>query len=228
MVTYGNAAPAAGTGMRLFADESVNALGDGVVHFAAALDLPLQRQLATTCLALMNGPVPAYVPQVRGGGQMHVRMLCLGRHWNGRLYRYEATRSDFDGQAVPVIPAAWVDLAATYAARAGFSMTPDVCIINHYGAVGRMGLHQDKDESAASVAAGAPIVSFSLGDGARFLLGGTRRRDPVVPMALESGDVLVFGGPARLRYHGVARIHRGTGPAGLDLEGRLNLTFRQY
>jgi len=91
-----------------------------------------------------------------------------------------------------------------------------------------MGLHQDKDESAESIASGAPVVSVSLGDSARFLLGGTQRRDPVETRWLESGDVFVFGGPARLRYHGVTRILAGSAPPALGLEGRFNLTFRQY
>jgi alkylated DNA repair protein (DNA oxidative demethylase) len=91
-----------------------------------------------------------------------------------------------------------------------------------------MGLHQDKDESAASIESGAPVVSVSLGDSARFLFGGTRRRDPVETLRLESGDVFVFGGPARLRYHGVTRILPGSAPPALGLEGRFNLTFRQY
>jgi alkylated DNA repair dioxygenase AlkB len=90
-----------------------------------------------------------------------------------------------------------------------------------------MGLHQDKDESAESIARGAPVVSFSIGDTARFLFGGLRRRDPVEKLRLESGDVFVFGGGARLRYHGVTRIEPNTGPA-LGFEGRLNLTFRQF
>jgi alkylated DNA repair protein (DNA oxidative demethylase) len=91
-----------------------------------------------------------------------------------------------------------------------------------------MGLHQDKDESASALAAGLPVVSLSLGDTARFLFGGIRRRDPVDAFLLESGDAFVFGGAARLRYHGVTRILPGTGPAALGLDGRFNLTFRQY
>lgn len=91
-----------------------------------------------------------------------------------------------------------------------------------------MGLHQDKDEAERSLAAGLPVVSISLGDTARFLFGGTRRRDPVEAIALESGDAFVFGGPARLRYHGVSRTLPGTAPPELDLSGRFNLTLRQY
>ena len=73
-------------------------------------------------------------------------------------------------------------------------MRPDICLINYYGGDGRMGLHQDKDESPASIEAGVPVVSISLGDTARFLFGGLRRREPVETLLLESGDVFVFGG----------------------------------
>ena len=100
--------------------------------------------------------------------------------------------------------------------------------MNYYDMDGRMGLHQDKDEGARSIEAGLPVVSLSLGDTARFLFGGLRRKDPVESRLLESGDAFVFGGPARLRYHGVSRILPGTAPHELDLAGRFNLTFRQY
>jgi hypothetical protein len=91
-----------------------------------------------------------------------------------------------------------------------------------------MGLHQDKDESERSIAAGLPVVSVSVGDTARFLFGGLRRKDPVESRLLASGDAFVFGGPARLRYHGVSRIIPATAPPELELAGRFNLTFRQY
>jgi alkylated DNA repair protein (DNA oxidative demethylase) len=192
--------------------------------------LPLDRQLALTarCREIIDGPAGGYVPTVRGGGRMHVRMTSLGRHWNPLTYTYEASRSDYDGAPVAPVPAEWVALASQLAADAGFSFTPDVCLVNFYDADGRMGLHQDKDETAASIAAGLPVVSLSLGDTARFLFGGLRRREPVESMLLASGDVFVFGGPARLRYHGVSRIVPGSAPEGLGLNGRFNLTFRQF
>jgi alkylated DNA repair protein (DNA oxidative demethylase) len=192
------------------------------------LTLDEQRALVARCRSFMDGPVGGYVPTVRGGGTMRVRMTCLGRHWNARTYTYEATRGDHDGQPVEAVPEEWVTLAATLAAEAGFTMRADVCLINWYGAEGRMGLHQDKDESPASIAEGAPVVSLSLGDSACFLFGGMRRRDPVKTLRLESGDVFVFGGLARLRYHGVTRILAGSAPAALGMEGRFNLTFRQF
>jgi DNA alkylation damage repair protein AlkB len=200
----------------------------GATWLRGRLSLDEQANLVAECRAMMDGPVGGYVPTVRGGGKMHVRMMCLGRHWNPLTYSYQPTREDHDGQPVPAIPAAWVELAAAAAREAGFTFRPDICLINFYRADGRMGLHQDKDEGVASLVAGLPVVSISLGDTARFLFGGLRRRDPVESIVLESGDVFVFGGAARLRYHGVARILPGTAPSSLGLDGRFNLTFRQY
>jgi alkylated DNA repair protein (DNA oxidative demethylase) len=203
-------------------------VASGATWLRSWLPLHKQANLVAECRALMDGPAGGYVPTVRGGGKMRVHMMCLGRHWNPLTYSYQSTRDDHDGQPVAQIPAAWVDLASAAASEAGFTFRPDICLINLYGADGRMGLHQDKDEGAASLAAGRPVVSVSLGDTARFLFGGRRRRDPVESIFLESGDVFVFGGAARLRYHGVARILAGTAPASVGLDGRFNLTFRQY
>jgi DNA alkylation damage repair protein AlkB len=200
----------------------------GAFHLRQALSTGAQRELAAECRRLLDGAVPGYVPIVRGGGKMHVRMLCLGRHWNGKTYRYEPTRSDYDGLPAPPLPAAFRTLAGDLAARAGMTIEADICIVNYYDAGGRMGLHQDKDESERSLAAGIPVVSVSLGDTARFLVGGTRRRDPIETVWLESGDAFVFGGAARLCYHGVSRILPGTAPREIGVEGRFNLTFRQY
>jgi len=200
----------------------------GAFHFPRYLDLKRQRALVDECRALIDGVTPAYVPVVRGGGKMHVRMLCLGRHWNGVTYRYEVSRSDFDGLPAPPLPDSFREVAAEVARAAGMTLDADICILNYYDAEGRMGLHQDKDESPESIAAGVPVVSISLGDTARFLFGGERRRDPVEAIPLESGDAFVFGGPARLRYHGVSRIVPATAPHELQLTGRFNLTLRRF
>jgi alkylated DNA repair protein (DNA oxidative demethylase) len=200
----------------------------GAHHLPQYLTLDRQQALVRACLALVDGDVPAYVPIVRGGGKMHVRMLCLGRHWNGKTYQYEPARSDFDDKPAPPLPDAFRELAEEIAGSVDQPFAPDLCILNYYDAAGRMGLHQDKDESDASLARGLPVVSISLGDTARFLFGGVRRRDLVEPIPLASGDAFVFGGPARLRYHGVSRIIPGSAPAELGLSGRFNMTFRQY
>jgi alkylated DNA repair protein (DNA oxidative demethylase) len=230
MVTYSfdTPTPVEASVPRLFPTPNQVEVAPGAIHLPEFLTVERQRELVAECRALMDGPVPAYIPVVRGGGHMHVRMLCLGRHWNGKTYRYETSRSDYDGLAVPPLPVLFSDVAREMAALAGMSIEPDICIINHYDSDGRMGLHQDKDESEASLQAGMPVVSLSLGDTARFLLGGLRRRDPVTAIALESGDGFVFGGASRLRHHGVSGIVPGSAPAGLGLGGRLNLTFRQY
>src|SRR5215510_12846124 len=90
----------------------------GAFHMLGALSLDRQRALVDRCRALVDGEVPAYVPVVRGGGKMHVRMLCLGRHWNGKTYTYEPTRSDFDNLPAPPLPAVFIAVARELAALA--------------------------------------------------------------------------------------------------------------
>jgi DNA alkylation damage repair protein AlkB len=203
-------------------------IAPGAIHLTRYLTLDDQRAIVSKCLDLGAADAGFYTPVVRGEHPMSVRMLCLGRHWNARTYAYEAVRTDVDGRPAPPLPAEFVAIARQAAAAAGFTVTPDTCIVNWYAAASRMGLHQDKDESPEAIAEGLPVVSFSIGDTARFVLGGLRRRDPVQTLLLESGDAFVFGGPSRLRYHGVTRILAGTAPAGLPFEGRMNLTFRRF
>ena len=202
-------------------------LAEGLVLFQSRLPASGQRELWTLCRELAEGAVPMYTPTVRGGKKMSVGMLCLGKHWNAVTYKYEDRRSDFDGLAVPEIPPRLVEVARTAADEAGFELRPDLCIMNYYADGAKMGVHQDKDERPGTIAAGIPIVSVSLGDAARFVFGGLTRREPTNPIVLRSGDVLVMGGPSRLRFHGVTRILPGTAPEGTG-PGRFNLTFRQY
>ena len=202
-------------------------LAPGLVLFESRLSSSEQHELWQQCRDLADGPVPMYTPTVRGGRKMSVGMLCLGKHWNAMTYSYEDRRSDFDGLPVPPIPRRFADLARAAATDAGFTMLPDLCIMNFYSSDAKMGVHQDKDERADTIAAGIPIVSVSLGDAARFVIGGLSRRDATQPLMLRSGDVLVMGGPSRLRYHGVTRILPGTAPEGMG-PGRFNLTFRQW
>src|SRR5215831_12524767 len=104
-------------------------IAPGAHRFARYLDLSRQHALLDTCRALVDGAVPAYVPVVRGGGRMHVRMLCLGRHWNGQRYAYESTRTDFDGLPVPPLPEHFRELARSCAAAVGMPLDPDLCIL---------------------------------------------------------------------------------------------------
>ena len=211
-----------------FHGQGADVVADGAVHFPGRLSTDEQRWIASRCLELGRADAGFYTPVVRGQNPMSVKMLCLGRHWNARHYRYEPTRSDVDDREVLPLPDELADLATQIAAEANFAFRPDICIVNLYDAQSRMGMHQDKDESPASLAAGAPVVSLSIGADARFLFGGLKRREPVQTIWLRSGDAFVFGGPARLRYHGVSRIVPGTGPSFPGFSGRLNLTFRQY
>ena len=202
-------------------------VAEGLVLMQSRLTPAEQRELWQLCQSLAEGPVPMYSPTVRGGKKMSVGMLCLGKHWNGRTYAYEDRRSDFDNLPVPPVPPRLAEIATAAAADAGFTMSPDLCILNYYSSSAKMGVHQDKDERPETIAAGIPIVSVSLGDEARFVVGGLSRREPTVPLMLKSGDVVVMGGASRLRYHGVTRIVAGTAPPGTG-PGRFNLTFRQW
>lgn len=205
---------------------SVLQLEPGLHLLQSYLDADAQHRVWNMCRALAEGAVPMYTPTVRGGKTMSVGMLCLGRHWNAMTYRYEKARTDFDGLEVPPISAELEAIATGAAASVGFAMRPDICIMNFYDRESRMGVHQDKDESRESIEAGVPIVSVSLGDTARFVVGGLSRKDPMRPLMLHSGDVIVMGGPSRLRFHGVTRILPGTAPEATG-PGRFNLTFRQ-
>ena len=120
------------------------------------------------------------------------------------------------------MPLPFRELAGQAAAEAGFSgFSPDACLINRYQPGARMSLHQDRDEHDF----GAPIVSVSLGLPAIFLFGGLKRSDKPRRFRLEHGDVVVWGGPARLAFHGVAPL--ADGEHGLMGRQRINLTFRR-
>ncbi len=159
-----------------------------------------------------------------GGYTMSVAMTNCGRvGWlsDRTGYRYDPIDPE-TGKPWPPIPAAFLDLAVRAAADAGFAAyDPDACLINRYAAGAKLGLHQDRDEKDAW----APIVSVSLGLPAVFLWGGLRRAGPVRRFRLESGDVAVWGGPARFVYHGVAPLKAGEHPLTGDV--RINLTFRK-
>jgi len=133
-------------------------------------------------------------------------------------YRYQATHP-VTGQPWPAIPDA---VAAIWRAVAGYVADPEACLVNYYASSARMGLHQDRDEADFS----APVVSISLGSTCRFRIGGAARADRTQSFELKSGDVLVFGGPARLAFHGVDRIIPGSSSL-LPEGGRINLTLRR-
>lgn len=159
-----------------------------------------------------------------GGRAMSVRLTNCGEvGWvsDRRGYRYES-RDPETGAPWPPMPASCLALAREAAAEAGFSgFTPDACLINRYAPGARMSLHQDRDEADFS----QPIVSVSLGLPAIFEFGGLQRGDRPLRCALTHGDVVVWGGPARLRFHGVRPVAAGVHP--MTGEARFNLTFRR-
>jgi alkylated DNA repair protein (DNA oxidative demethylase) len=162
--------------------------------------------------------------QTPGGFTMSVAMTnCGALGWvsTARGYRYSAL-DPASGAPWAAMPAAFAALAERAAGAAGFlGFAPDACLVNRYDAGARLTLHQDKDERDF----GAPIVSVSLGVPATFLFGGLKRKDRPARVPLEHGDVVVWGGPARLRYHGVAALAEGRHPfAGA---ARINLTLRR-
>lgn len=159
-----------------------------------------------------------------GGHRMSVSMTSCGElGWMSDRKGYRYTAADpRSGEAWPAMPALFRELAAGAAEDAGFTgFEPDACLINRYRPGAKLSLHQDKDEQDFS----HPVVSFSLGLPVTFLWGGFRRKDKPRRLLLEHGDVLVWGGPDRLRYHGVLPLGEGEHP--LLGAQRINLTFRK-
>lgn len=170
-------------------------------------------------IGVVTEAAPFFSPLTPWGKPMSVRMTAAGRYgWftDRKGYRYIDRHPS--GSLWPAIPdsvlAVWHDLVST-------ERDPDCCLVNHYGEKSRMGLHRDADEADFAW----PVLSISLGDPAVFRMGGRERKDPTRSVLLESGDVVLLAGPARLAYHGIDRIRHG-GSRLLPQGGRLNLTLR--
>lgn len=162
---------------------------------------------------------PLFSPQTPHGKPMSVRMTSAGRFgWYSDRSGYRYVDRHPNGNAWPPIPeevlAIWRDLS-------GVARLPECCLVNWYTEGAKMGLHQDRDEADFSM----PVLSVSLGDSALFRIGNTTRGGPTESVWLESGDVMVMGGDARLTYHGVDRIRFGSSSL-LPNGGRINLTLR--
>jgi DNA oxidative demethylase len=170
---------------------------------------------------------PFYTPTMpRSGKPLSVRMTNLGPlGWvtdRDGGYRYQATHP-VTGKPWPPIPAAVLDL---WRRVADYPRPPEACLVNYYPPAARLGLHQDADERDFA----APVVSISLGDSCLFRIGTTERNGPTRSLKLSSGDVVILGGPARLAFHGVDRIHPGTSTllsGWFPESGRINLTLRR-
>ena len=170
---------------------------------------------------------PFYTPAMpRTGRPFSVRMTnCGSLGWVSDKdggYRYQAIHP-VTGRPWPPIPEIVMEV---WRAVSGYPHPPEACLINHYAAGARMGLHQDRDEQDLE----APVVSLSLGDACLFRIGGTERTAPTRSFRLSSGDVVVLGGVSRLAFHGVDRIYPGTSTLLRDWfpeGGRINLTLRR-
>jgi alkylated DNA repair protein (DNA oxidative demethylase) len=210
----------------LFADQTQHGWQEELAPGAVVLRrFALADQAAIMeALQSITGLAPFRHMSTPGGYRMSVAMSNCGSYgWvsDGRGYRYDPIDPD-SGRPWPEMPAILHGLAVSAAACAGFAgFAPDACLINRYQIGARLSLHQDRDEQDFD----APIVSVSLGLPAVFLFGGWRRNDKTTRVPLEHGDVVVWGGPARLRYHGVLALKDGCHPQ-LGRQ-RINLTFRK-
>ncbi len=182
------------------------------------LDAAGQRQIIEALRPVLKA-APLFRPTTASGRKMSVRMSSAGSlGWvsDGSGYRYQGTHPK--GMPWPGIPdpvlSIWRDVT-------GLDRDPDCCLINYYDKDARMGLHQDRDEADFSW----PVLSISLGDDALFRIGNTTRGGKTESVWLNSGDVVIMGGPARLAYHGIDRIRFGTSRL-LPKGGRINLTLR--
>ncbi|WP_327394633.1 alpha-ketoglutarate-dependent dioxygenase AlkB family protein [Streptomyces phaeochromogenes] len=200
-------------------------IAPGAVHLPDWLTAERQSELLDACRAWARPPAGLRTVRTPGGGTMTSRQVCLGWHWYP--YGYARTVVDGDGAPVKEFPEwlgelgrrAVVDALGPEAATAA---AYDIALINFYDADARMGMHRDSDEKSD-----APVVSLSLGDTCVFRFGNTESRNrPYTDVELRSGDLFVFGGDARLAYHGVPRVQAGTAPPELGLTGRLNVTLR--
>ncbi|GAB3271171.1 alpha-ketoglutarate-dependent dioxygenase AlkB [Sinomonas notoginsengisoli] len=214
----------------LFGDELLERprreLSPGAVHVPGWLSLPQQAWITARFHEWSAGPVPLRAASVRGH-EMSVRTLCLGWHW--QPYRYTREATDVNGARVLPLPEWLARVGRLAVAEAygqsteGEDYTPDTALVNFYDESARMGMHQDRDELSR-----APVVSLSVGDSCLFRFGntGTRTR-PYEDITIASGDLFVFGGPARLSFHGVMKTFPGTAPAACGLpSGRINITLR--
>jgi alkylated DNA repair protein (DNA oxidative demethylase) len=198
------------------------AVAPGVTLWPLRLDPSEQAALLEAVFAGI-AKAPFFDPTMpRTGKKFSVRMTNFGPlGWvsdaaNG--YRYE-TLHPATAQSWPPMPDALLHL---WDETTGYGAAPEACLVNFYDASARMGLHRDQDEDASD----APVLSVSLGDSAYFRFGTANLKGETRRLKLNSGDILTFGGPARLMYHGIDRIIPGTStliPGG----GRINLTLRR-
>ncbi|WP_329388685.1 alpha-ketoglutarate-dependent dioxygenase AlkB [Streptomyces sp. NBC_01351] len=200
-------------------------IAPGAVHVPDWLGAGRQRELLDACREWARPPAGLRTVRTPGGGVMTARQVCLGLHWYP--YAYAPTAVDGDGAPVKPMPR-WLAELGRKAVADAYGRVPDreveydIALVNFYEGDSRMGMHRDAEEKS-----GAPVVSLSLGDSCVFRFGNTTSRGrPYRDVELRSGDLFVFGDSSRLAYHGVPKVLPGTGPQGLGLTGRLNITLR--
>lgn len=193
----------------------------GFKYLPGCLDHAAQKQLVEHLRAAM-AEAPLFTPIMpRTGRPFTVRMTNLGAlGWvsDRAGYRYQPSHPE-TGRPWPPIPDLVLNIWRKFS---GYAHDPEACLVNFYNQGAKMGLHQDADEEDFT----APVISISLGDTAVFRIGGTERGGKTETLKLSSGDVLVMGGPSRLRYHGIDRVLTGTSSL-LNDGGRINLTLRR-
>ncbi|MBR9761948.1 MAG: alpha-ketoglutarate-dependent dioxygenase AlkB [Rhodobacteraceae bacterium] len=190
----------------------------GVDIYQQYLDRAAQQALVEDLRGVQR-VAPLFSPETRFGRKMSVQMTSAGKYgWfsDRRGYRYE--RRHPSGVDWPPIPDS---VLAIWHKVTGLERTPDCCLVNFYREGARMGLHQDRDEADF----GYPVLSVSLGDDGLFRIGHEARGGSTESIWLQSGDVAVMGGAARLLHHGVDRIRPGSSTL-LAQGGRINLTCR--
>ena len=196
-------------------------IAPGIHLWPGKFDMAGQKKLIAEIFARVE-EAPFYKPKMPVSGKSfsveETNFGTLGWFSDMKGYRYERVHP-ITHKPWPAIPDALIEL---WNETTQYKSPPECCLVNLYRGNARMGLHQDCDEEAMD----APVLSVSLGDDALFRIGGETRRGPTKSLKLRSGDVLTFGGPARLAFHGIDRVIAGTSslvPGG----GRLNLTLRR-
>jgi len=197
-------------------------------YYQSALSYLEQKSLVKMYLKMRD---TFYIPKLKSGHSMNLKMTCLGLHWSAKDYSYNDIRKDVDNQPVLPFDPILTQLADRFlhSSFPHYSHGLDIAICNYYAPSSTLGLHKDDSESLESLNRGDPIVSFSVGATCNFQMGGLKRSNPLKTIELNSGDVLVFGGTDRLRYHGVNKIKSSIlSPFSSFLNnGRVNFTLRK-